>query len=730
MQWRGATTYKVHVAPTLFLLALFAAAVLGGIFPLAVRESSRALHLLLCIAAGFFIGTVFLHLLPELSELAAGDSVVWTWVLVGLLAVLVLDLGIFGHQSHAAVGWATLLGLGVHAAMMGLSLGMLASVSVLLAWGLLAHKFGETFSLVSALRLSVQKRSLLIALLTGFSLVTPLAMLLGSAIRESVPEGFHLVVSALAAGSFLYVAVGDILPEVFHDSRDRGAKIVLLLTGTAFAALASVGHVHGDEHAHPHAGEGGEAGEAGKGVGAAIDHSGHDHSGHDHASHAELPADGTALASVDTPAEFVWALLVAAWDALAAAAPFLLVGFFVAGLIKVYLPKDLLTRAMGRDDLPSILRASVVGAPLPLCSCSVLPTAIGLRKSGASKSATVAFLVSTPETGIDSVAVSAALLDPYLTVARPVGAVLSATAAGVATKFVVAGEDEIAHAMADDARALSTAEPSSTQADGASGLRASVPNAGSCCGAPQEAVAPRVSALAGDTAPAPRDPGLLDAASSSAESCCATEDAVPRPLSTEPASKLGQAVRFGFGRLFDDIVPSLLIGILLAALFALLLPAELLAGAWGSGLSGLFVAALIGLPVYVCASASTPVAAVLLAKGLSPGAALVFLLVGPATNLASILVLRKELGTRVVATYVTTVVVVALLLGALTNFIYGAWSLPAPVDAGHEHGTSVIGAVAASVLLALALLSFVRHFRGLAEDPVLDESAEISSAQG
>lgn len=685
------------MSSTIFIFGLFAAAVVGGLFPLAVRESSRLLHLLLCIAAGFLLGTVFLHLLPELHEMAAGDGSVWTWVLVGLLSVLVLDLGIFGHQSHAAVGWATLIGLGLHAAMMGLSLGMLATISVMLAWGMLAHKFGETFSLVSAMRLSVQRRALLVALLLGFAAITPGAMMLGAAIRESVPASFQLIVSALAAGSFLYVAVGDILPEVFHEAEDRGPKIGLLLLGVAFAALASVAHVH------PTAGEGAAAGEAGHSHGgdahAGHSHAGHSHAGHSHAGHAH---DGHAHASgagFESPSDFMLTLLAEAWAALCAAAPFLLLGFLVAGLIKVYLPKDWLSRTLGKDDLPSILRASIVGAPLPLCSCSVLPTAIGLHKSGASKSATVAFLVSTPETGIDSVAVSAALLDPFLTIARPVGAVTSATAAGIATKLVVQGETAETSSRSDAA-----GESSAPVASSAAGSRE--PEGASCCA----------------SEPAPREPVSSPVASADAsEECCEHE------ASKAQGSSLSRAVRFGFGRLFDDIVPTLLVGILLAAMFALLLPAELLGAEWASGFTGLLLAALVGLPVYVCASASTPIAAVLLAKGLSPGAALVFLLVGPATNLASVLVLRKELGTRVVVAYVLTVVGVALALGALTNSLYAAWALPVASDVEHSHSVTWVGALSASVILGLAFLSFVRRYRGLRDDPVLDESASLSS---
>lgn len=635
------------------MLTLTAVAVLGGLLPLAVRESSRALHLLLCLAAGFFLGTVFLHFMPELHHIAVDRSEVWTWVLVGLLGVLILDLGIFGHQSHAAVGWATLLGLAVHASMVGLGLGMLPTVSMAFAIGMFAHKFGETFSLVSALRLSVRSRPLLLALLAFFASVTPLSMLLGSAIRDSVPESFHRVVSALAAGSFLYVAVGDILPEVFHEARDRSAKIVLLLVGTAFAALASLGHDHEVEH--------------------------------DHGSHTG--ADHVHEAVASSPGHFVLGLIEAGWAALCAAAPYLLFGFFVAGLIKVYLPKAFLTRLLGREDLPSILRASLLGAPLPLCSCSVLPTAIGLRRSGASKSATMAFLVSTPETGVDSIAVSAALLDPYLTVARPVGAVVSATAVGVATMLVGGSGSVVEARMSADRQSVAD-----------------------CC--EHDGAAAAVVVDVGDKAVEHRHDHMHD---------LSNEDEASMP-GASAKDKLAAACRFGFGPLFDDIVPSLLVGIMIAAAFSMLLPTDILASGLGQGWVGLLLAALLGLPIYVCASASTPVAAALLAKGLSPGAALVFLLVGPATNIASLLVLQREFGRRLVVVYLLVLVTTAIALGALTDWAYDAMRVPVQTALDHGHEASVVGSAAAIVLLLLAARAALRRMRGLSDEAVLDEN--------
>jgi uncharacterized membrane protein YraQ (UPF0718 family) len=123
------------------------------------------------------------------------------------------------------------------------------------------------------------------------------------------------------------------------------------------------------------------------------------------------------------------------WYILKEAALFLLLGFSIAGILAVLVPGHTLLRFFGRGKVKSVLWASTLGIPLPLCSCGVLPTAIGLRRQGATKGATVSFLISTPETGIDSISLSYALMDPLITVFRPLAAMITAISAGLATNF-------------------------------------------------------------------------------------------------------------------------------------------------------------------------------------------------------------------------------------------------------------------------------------------------------
>jgi len=340
------------------------------------------------------------------------------------------------------------------------------------------------------------------------------------------------------------------------------------------------------------------------------------------------------------------------WGILCEAAPWLLVGFALAGALHVLLPDAVVQRGLGAPNLASTLRAALAGLPLPLCSCSVIPTAGALQRAGASKGATAAFLVSTPETGVDSVGITWALFDPLMTIARPVTSFVTAVAAGTAVN------------------ALEPSEP-----EGAS--------------APEDAQAPSCC----KSAPAPED-------------CC-----------DEPAPGGGRvraALRFAFRDLLDDLAPWLVIGLLLSALVAVLVPEGTLSEQIPMGWASMLFALLLGTPLYVCATASTPVAAALVAKGLDPGAALVFLLVGPATNLTTVLVVKRLLGARALGAYLGAIVGVALVAGCLTNALYG-WleiDLSAAVSARLHAHPGMLAEVAAMVLVLLLGASLERLVRG------------------
>lgn len=311
-------------------------------------------------------------------------------------------------------------------------------------------------------------------------------------------------------------------------------------------------------------------------------------------------------------------------------APWLLVGLIAAGLIRAWIPMKLVARMLGGSGSASVIKAALIGAPLPLCSCSVLPAAISLRRGGASKASTTSFLIATPETGVDSVALSWVLLGPWLAIIRPIAAVLSAVTAGLLVgRFDTpkpAHTIELPVAQPDSS--MSAASPPIRCADGACGCVAQTP--------PQ---------------------GRGDAATASEPS-----RAHARGARGSFVSRTWEGLQYAFTTLLDDLSLWLAAAILAAGAVITLLPAETLA-AWGSGLFAMLAILAISVPMYVCATASTPLAHAMLFAGVSPGTVLVFLLAGPASNIGSLAIIRRELGNRALGAYLVGVAGMSLLLG-------------------------------------------------------------------
>jgi uncharacterized membrane protein YraQ (UPF0718 family) len=335
-------------------------------------------------------------------------------------------------------------------------------------------------------------------------------------------------------------------------------------------------------------------------------------------------------------------ILLQSWNVLLESAPFLLLGFAAAGCLHGLLSAQTVTAHLGRGRFGPVFKAALLGVPLPLCSCGVLPAAMGLKAKGATKAATLSFLVSTPESGVDSIALTYALMDPILTVARPLSAFLTAILAGISEAFF--GRQE---------------EP--------------------------------------ELEPAP--PSL--------------------PLETPPlSSRLRMGFDFAFGSLIRDLAPWLAAGIVAAGAVTALVPEGWIEAHIGGGFSSMLAALALGVPMYICATASTPLAAALILKGLSPGAALVFLLSGPATNAASIVVLWRQLGWATTARYLASISVGALSMGLILNAVYDALGIQAASSlrpaAAESHSLDLFWVA----LLALAILRAFwsgRSPRGLAK---------------
>jgi uncharacterized membrane protein YraQ (UPF0718 family) len=308
------------------------------------------------------------------------------------------------------------------------------------------------------------------------------------------------------------------------------------------------------------------------------------------------------------------------WAVFLDTAFWLLVGLLAAGFIKSYISEAVMRRWVGGTGIAAVSRAALFGAPLPLCSCGVLPAAIGLHRAGASKEATVSFLISTPETSVDSVAVTYALMGPFMAVYRPIAAVTSAVITGLLTAMV---KNEAV--IDDSAAATSGCSRDADMADKA------------CCSVASESAA---------------DPG-----------CCAAE-----PVIAQKPGRFLTAISYAASELLDDISAWMAFGIVIAGVMLTYIPPDWLAQ-WGSGLSAMLVMLVVGIPMYICAVASTPVAAGMIVAGVSPGVALVFLLVGPATNIAGLALISKELGVKVTVVYIAGLAVVSVSMGLLLEYL-------------------------------------------------------------
>jgi len=325
------------------------------------------------------------------------------------------------------------------------------------------------------------------------------------------------------------------------------------------------------------------------------------------------------------------------------AAPWLCLGLIIAGLIKVYIPQDIMSKQLGGTGPGTIIRASLIGAPLPLCSCGVIPTAISLKQSGASRGATSSFLVSTPETGVDSISISYAMLGPIMAIVRPISAIFSAIYTGL-----------LVQRFGEESTPLKE-QPAS------------------CC--------------------------------SSKKTCC--------PSTEKKTNKVIEVFRYGFGQMIDDTAHWLLIGLGFAAAVSTFIPTDYLSQ-YGDSILTMLLLVLISIPMYICATASTPIAAGLLLAGVSPGAILVFMLAGPATNIALIGVVKTQLGTRSAIAYLFGVMSSAVGLGLLLDYVIEHSSITV-IASAHIHaeilpttvvwGTSVILGCAIAVALFKRLRS-------------------------
>lgn len=299
-------------------------------------------------------------------------------------------------------------------------------------------------------------------------------------------------------------------------------------------------------------------------------------------------------------------------------APWLLLGLLAAGLVKALVPEPALRRWLGGRGIGAVSRAAVIGAPLPLCSCGVIPTALALHRGGAGRGPTTAFLIGGPGVGVDSLAITYALLGPFMALMRPLGAAVTAITTGLLVGAVP--EKKITRA--------------------------------------------RQASAFGD--------------------CGCTGCGTARPMVMARASlpfRLRKGLTYSFIEMLDDIIVWLLLGLVIAGVVMTLVPPGALAE-YGSGLALMLLMAVVGIPMYICATAATPIGAAMLVAGISPGTVLVFLLAGPITSFATLLVLRRELGTPALAMYLLGIVLTTVSVGLLADRLVVLLGLPLSFQLG------------------------------------------------
>lgn len=317
------------------------------------------------------------------------------------------------------------------------------------------------------------------------------------------------------------------------------------------------------------------------------------------------------------------------WDFLILVSPWLLLGLFFAGLIHSFIGENFIRKNLGGHGFLPVIKATLFGIPLPVCSCSVIPIAAGLRKDGASKASTMSFLVSTPTTGIDSIFVTYAFLGWAFTIARPLSALIGGTLVGLLVY------------LAEKEKSAFVPEHNITHHN--------------------------VSVV----------------------------------------SRIRETFNYGFNVLPQDLSSTLLVGILIGGILSAVIPADFAGVYLSNPLVAYPLMILISVPIYVCAVGSVPIAAALLMKGLVPGAALAFLIAGPATNTVTISFVGKKLGKKTLTIYLISIIALAVLFG----LVFDLFAKDTAIIGSAAHGRYLpyaVHLVSTIILLSILLISFAK----------------------
>jgi Predicted permeases len=344
-------------------------------------------------------------------------------------------------------------------------------------------------------------------------------------------------------------------------------------------------------------------------------------------------------------------------------APFLLLGFLLAGILHVWVPNHVYVPKISKPTFKSVLWAALFGVPLPICSCGVIPTSIALRREGASKGASVSFLISTPATGVDSILATYSLLGLPFAILRPIAAFVTAMFGGVLTNFASRGE-------ADGVAVVAHKESHDHEHEHCE------------CGASADSMAE-----------------------------CAGHSKTSK---NSFVHKIGETIEYGLVNMVGDVSKWLMIGLLLGALISAFVPNELFLALREYPILCMVCVLLLAMPMYTCATGSIPLALALVAKGITPGAALVLLMAGPATSIASMLVVGKAFGKKTLAAYLFSIAFGAMFFGFIVDTFFMDTFLSAMLPHGsaecHGHGAlGVFDYVCAGLLAAFMIYAKFVH---------------------
>ncbi len=325
-------------------------------------------------------------------------------------------------------------------------------------------------------------------------------------------------------------------------------------------------------------------------------------------------------------------ILIILFNMLNEMSPYILLGFLIAGILHAFVSPRLMSRHLSGTGFGAVVKAAMFGIPLPLCSCGVLPTAVALRRNGASRAASSSFLIATPQTGVDSIAATYSLLGPAFAVIRPVAALTTALFGGLAVGASERGELSV---------------------------------------------------------------------DSEADAHCAVEE----PEKKTFKGKLWEMLRYGFFDMVRSIGKWLIIGLIIASLITLFVPEDFFVMLSSRPLLAMLAVVVVAIPMYVCATGSIPIALSLMLKGLSPGAAFVLLMAGPAANFASATIISRTMGRKCAIVYIGSIVLSAIAFGLVIDYLLPARWFLAPLT--QMHGACHVGDVSLISLISTVILAIL-----------------------